>query len=518
MIPQNTPIPKLSVSPITSHVSTRFTEHFLVSLLWIFINSSSIFSNHFEIFLALQIKLSDVMQYFENFGEIECYYLRRDHYDSIIIQFKNVNVDLILRRRYHLIRKYIMTVELASEQITDLKNIITKKVLLIDLNNALLAKISDHLYIDDLCSVANTCTRFEKIAMEIFSSKFNKIKWCAGDTNAMNVFKQFGHLITSLDVDVTEPQNDLLEFIAETCNYNLLHLSLWMQYDDTIRLTERTKMKLKLLFSQLNRLDFYCQQLFDLETTMELFASCLELKSLTLNCMTETNYELNRIIVQFPKLEELMFHLNQSINDNGFEHLLAFNPNIKKLYLDECTNLSASAVEIIVRYLPNLEELSLGFLLQKVNTQELRLLGELKHLKSLNIILGPALPLINVIYESGIQIECLMLWYVAANDVLIERLSNMKSLKNLTISGNEHVINFIKDDHLELLAMNLPDLNVIRLGYSDQITIDGLKHFLLNAKNLTHLALTNIKNVTTANKCDLLNCVAQRPNLTIDIE
>lgn len=417
-----------------------------------------------------------------------------------------------------------MTVELASDQFLQTihtKNLFTKKVSFIDINNKILSKIFENLCVNDLCSIANTCTRFEKMAQQMFKAKFNKITWRAGDTNAMNVFNTFGRFITSLDVDVIGPnQNEFLEFIAETCDYNLSHLNLWMQNDRIIGLTEETTMKLKLLFSQLYRLDLYCHQLFNLRTTRDLFASCLELKSLAINCMSDTNFELNSINVKFPKLEELKFYINNAISDGGLELLLFFNPNIKKLYLDECRNLTARAIDVIVHRLPNLEVLSLGFLLQKVDVQELRPLGELKRLNSLNVILGPALGLINVIYESGTLIESLMLWYVRdMNDALVERVGNMETITSLIIYSNDHALNFaFSDSHLGFLALNLPALTEMRLGYSEYVTIDGLKNFLFYAKNLTILTLTCLKNVTAANKYDLLDYVGQRPNLTIDIE
>lgn len=466
-----------------------------------------------------------MVQYFQNCGEIECYDFQRGHYfDSIIIEYKNLeDIWPILTKRYHRIQKYIMTVELASEQLIESSLTRThrpfmKKEPLFELSDSLLVKIFDHLDVRDLCSVANTCIHFQKIAHQLFSAKFNKITWRAGDSVAMNVFNTFGRLITSLDVDVTEPQNHFLNYIAETCNYNLSHLSLWMQSYEFIQITKETTMKLKLLFSQLYRLDLYCHQLFNFETTRELFTSCLELKSLALNCMTDMNFEMNRMNIQFPKLEELKFYLNHAINDDGLEILLSHNANIKKLYLDECTKLSAKAIEVMVRRLPNLEELSLGLLLQKIKVQELRPIGELKRLQSINIILGPALPIVHVVCERQVQIESLMLWYVEVNDALIERLLYMKTLKNLTIYSNDHVMNFIRDEHLQLLAQKLPSLTVMRLGYANQITIDGLKNCLYYAKNLTLLALTGIKNVTINDKYNLLNCVSERPNLDIEIE
>lgn len=464
------------------------------------------------------------MQYFKNRAEIEWFNVRPDQYfDSIIIKCKNLDaIGSILSKRYHRIQNYIVTVELATDEqpfeSSILRNLLMKQTPFVELNSNLLTKIFTNLNINDLCAIANTCTRFEKIAQQIFANKFNKITWRAADMNAMNVFKTFGRLITSLDVDVIEPQNEFLDFITENCGYKLSHLNLWMQSDDHIPLTKGTLIKLKLLFTQLHRLDIYCNKLFDWDTTKDVFASCLELRSLAINCTTVMNFEMNRMNIQFSKLEELKFYLNHAIDDNGFDILLACNPNIKKLYLDECTNLTAKSIEIIGRRLPNLKELSLGYLLQKLSVEHLRPIGELKQLNTVNIILGPALPFLHVMCAMEMRIENLMLWYVDMYDAIIERILNMKSIRNLTIYSDERVTNYIKDCHLESLARNLPNLTVMRLGYSDQVTIDGLKTFLFYAKNVTLLALTNIRNVTPENEHILLNWASHRPYLTIDFQ
>lgn len=285
-------------------------------------------------------------------------------------------------------------------------------------------------------------------------------------------------------------------------------------------------MKLKLLFSRLHRLDLYGQTFFNLDTTRELLASCLSLNWLSLNCTNTSDFEWNKLSVNFPNLQELIFYVNLSINDDGFELLLSFNPNIKRLYLDECTNLTPKTFGIIVRYLPNLEEISLGYLLQKAGTAELWSLGELKRLKRLTVILGPALPLIHVMSEAVVPIENLMLWHANVTDALVEKLLNMKTIKNLAIHSNEHVTSYTTDVHLQLLGEHLPNLSEFRLTHSDRVTIDGhqplvtidgLKYLLLHAKKLTLLTLINMKNISIANKDDLLHCIDQRSNLTIEI-
>ncbi|XP_031629639.1 uncharacterized protein LOC116344917 [Contarinia nasturtii] len=275
-------------------------------------------------------------------------------------------------------------------------------------------------------------------------------------------------------------------------------------------------MKLKSMLSHLHSFNLVSEKGFNLETLKELLSSCINLTSLSINCIKYVDLNWNSLNVNIPNLVELKFHLNVSMNDDGLELLLKLNPNLKKLYLDECISLTPNAIQIIARCLPNLEELSLGYLLQKVGAVDLWCLSELKQSKSLTVILGPALSIIHVMSENGIPIENLILWYVDVPDALIDKILKLKQIKSLAVYNNGSVN--IKDAHLELLAKNLPSLTEFRLSHSNHVTLDALKNFVCCAKVLELLALNDIKNITTNNKDDLLYCVDQHSNLAIEID
>lgn len=447
------------------------------------------------------------MQYVKQFGNTELLDLRRGcNGDSIIVRFTDGNaVRSMLTKRFHRISNHILTVELVKEQTSEKLMHATN---LWELSDKHLFDIFNRLNACDLCSVAKTCTRFKQIAEKCFSSKFDKITWRTGNTRAKMVFDTFGQLIKSLDVDmnVNELANGTLQLIADKCNKaELRHLSLWMNGVHANAVDNQTQLKLKSIFSGLHRLDLYCHELFEMIVTKELLLSCFNLKTLSLNCTNMMSTGWNNLNFRFPNLREFIIYFNKAIDNNGLELFFTCNPTITKLYLDECINLTSNIINIIVRCLPKLEEITLGLILQNVSVPKLRQLGGLRHLKSVIVLLGPANPILTVIHETSLSIENLVLWYVDITDELIVRLLYVKSIKKLDIFGNVRLKDYVNDNHLKLLSKHLPELNHLRLVCFEHVTLHGLKEMLLNAKNLLHLSLTNIKQISIRDKDDLLN-------------
>lgn len=434
--------------------------------------------------------LSLIFQYFNRFGEIVHRDLGRGpHGDIGIVEFKYTeNAQAILMKKYHRIGKYILRIDGMAT------NNYGASQRFLGVNQTQWMQILDNLDIVDLCAVTETCQTLKRFAEQAFKAKFDKITWRANSPYSAKAFHLFGHLITHLDVDIVEPKN--LSKVIDICGTKLRHLSLWMAKCSS-PLNPIYEVKLKLIFAQLQCLEIYSQKFFDTFTAIELFKSCSALESLSINCTTDCDPVWNRINVHFARLTELKLHFNAAINDVGLECVLASNPGITNLYIDECTRLSSKAIHIIVRYLPGLEELTLG-LLQNSSPKELKHFGELKRLKAFRILLNPALPLLNVICETGMPIECLDLWHVDVTRAHIELISRIKSIKELTIYSYS-----VDDDHLKLLAINLPMLTELRLAHSKMVTIDGLKDLLFSANNLSYLHLTNVERLSQADECHL---------------
>lgn len=435
--------------------------------------------------------------------------LRQQNCDFVTVQFKDlINFETIMLKRYHRIQKYIVSVVILSEHSDTLSahnSFIVRHIL--SLKNMLWSKIIDYLSIEDLCSVAETCVQLKQLSELVFSSNFDKMTVRAHDYNALKAFSIFGHLITELNVDLIEPPNIFLNFIADMCGKKLLRLSLYMNAKNGSHLDNNTKKKLMQMFSKLQHLEIHCHGFFDLSTTMDLLLSCLALESLTLNCISTSNTIWNEINVRLPQLKELKFHINLAINDKGLENWLTNNSNIKSLYVDECTNLTSYALDIIVHRLPILEKLTLG-MLQNCHTENRMQLGKLK-IQSLGLLLGTALPTMNVIYEAGIPVESLELWYVHVNNAHIERLSSMKTIRELTIFSYT-----TKNSHLKMIADNLPQLTKLTLGHSLHVTVDGVEDMLLISKQLSSLHLFAMNNI---DRCRLRRFVTQHLGLPVSI-
>lgn len=431
----------------------------------------------------------------EYFGKNNKWDLHRGQFgDFCIVQFKcTEDAENILKKRYHRIQKYILSVQPYDLVMTAANRNATGGEQFPQLNQNVWHEIFSYLDVVDLCAVANTCVQFKKLGEHVFSSTFDKITWRAGNQTADDIFNTFGHLISSLDVDIVEPYNMHFDRIVSKCGKNLRSLSIWMNGEYCAPMNFNTLYGLKVLFSQLQQIHINCRRFFDYYTALELFASCAVVESLSINCTSPSDQICNNINVNFPQLKEIKLQLNAAINDTGLEMLLTCNPGVKKLYIDECSRLTVKAIEIIARCAPLLDEITLGTL-KNYCPSDLRPFGTLYCLKNLQILLDPALPLMNVIYDAGIQIERLELWYVNMTEVLIEQLTSMKSIKELTICSCN-----VTDTHLKMIAENLPFLCELRLAHSLDVTIDGLANMLCSANNLTVLQLTNVKHIDEAN-------------------
>lgn len=458
--------------------------------------------------------LSSIVEYFDKCcGKPNKWDLQRGHSgDFCIVQFNSIeDAESVLKKRYHRIQKYILSVEQYDTSTTVNQNAAGQPFL--RLNQYQWYKVFNYLDSISLCAVANTCTQFKKLGEQVFSSKFDKISWRAGDQNADDIFTTFGHLIStmSLDVDMVEPIDLHLDRIVSKCSKNLRNLSIWMNGEYDKPLNFNTLFGLKTLFSQLQQLEINCRKFFDDHTAMQLLTCCSMLESLSINCTSSSDIVCNSISINFPQLREIKLQLNATINDYGLELLLTCNPALKKLYIDECPRLTAKSIEIIARCVPWLEELTLGPL-QNYCLADLRNFGTLYCLKSLQILLNPALPLMNVIYDAGIPIERLELWYVNVTGALIKQLTCMKSIKELTIFSYS-----VTNNHLKMIAENLPLLCELRLAHSEHVTIDGLANMLGSARNLTVLQLTNMKNINEANEQHLQTFMKQtKPSIELN--
>lgn len=431
--------------------------------------------------------LYSVVEYFNKFGGTHNKWDRRrgQFGDFYVVQFACIDdAETILRKRYHRIKNYVFTVEQFDEPA--IGNAAAGEPFL-RVNQKHWDQILNYLDVLDLCAVANTCTLLKKMAEQVFSSKFDHITWRAGNQSANDIFDTFGHLISSLDVDIVDPCADFDRIVGKCMN--LRNLSVWMNGDRFAPLNDGTRVGLQVLFSQLHQLSVNCRQFFDCKTAIQLFIHCSSLESFAINCASSFDSVCNKINVCFGQLKEIKLQLNATINDHGLETLLNCNRGVKTLYIDECPRLTSKSIEIIACCVPWLEQLTLGPL-KNFGQADLCHLGTLRYLKSVEILLDPAVPLMNVIYSAGIPIERLALWYVNVTGTLVEQLTRMKSIRSLTICSYT-----VTNNHLKLIADKLPLLTELRLAGSKYVTIEGLTNMLYSTQKLIMLQLNNVTHV-----------------------
>lgn len=222
------------------------------------------------------------------------------------------------------------------------------------LNDDCLLEICQHLELSDLCTFADVCRRFQFIAKNHFGSvksatlqQVKMIVWVKlSNRTKCSLLRNFGPSINSLKIRGTK-KNDLLwiEMITEYCSGTLNALTL-----DGFR--------------------------FD-EEIVKNIARFVSLKKLRIRCCYGRG--LNGLIQTFPELEEFADDsLNLLWRKNG--EFLMKNPQLKRI----CdTVYDRSRMALIAKYLPAIENLTIGlFTGRKFITQ----ISSLKKLKDLKIL------------------------------------------------------------------------------------------------------------------------------------
>ncbi|XP_055296723.1 uncharacterized protein LOC129565649 [Sitodiplosis mosellana] len=200
------------------------------------------------------MKLSSVVQYYENFGKIIYGQLFPGQtFGHGVVQFESEdNARKALKNRYHSIGKYIVNVKPADDQ--PIGNNTTKEAThMLDLDDDCLLKIFDDFDLIEWCDVANTCKRFQKIAENTFISEFDsETHVIEGEIkdDTEKLYKTFGALMTNVRIGFNEnkSQADVFKFIVKYCGDKLLYLRpVNLKWTSSLRLDNDTKTKLKSL-------------------------------------------------------------------------------------------------------------------------------------------------------------------------------------------------------------------------------------------------------------------------------
>lgn len=371
---------------------------------------------------------------------------------------------------------------------------------------------------------ADVCVRFQQHAIDAFKLKYkhavrigygSEFKGQPDKFEAM--LRNFGPLIHSLDVDhsifKTTDAADVLKMISKYTSA-LKELQLY-----NFEIAEHVN-DVHPLFAKLETLSLsYCTFTNGAE---KLLAPCAELKCLRIGRVAWDNCCIDQT---FPKLEEVRLAECSTIDNDEFKKFITSNPTIKKLSIDDNSELkSGGIIHLIGQHLKNLVELEIDQesfertgQFQKC-TLSLSRLCSLKKL-TLNYNGNAVAPLMKKLAEKAVPLEYLTLKKGSIDSSAIKSMSELIKLNEIEMEN----IKNLTDDHVVMLAKELPQLHALRLEGStaEDITIIGLRNMLDHAKTLSHLVLECASNIqiTMNDYQSMLKSVQIRPKkIKLEIE
>ncbi len=277
---------------------------------------------------------------------------------------------------------------------TRLSNTATSTYLLQHLNNDCLYEIFSLKSLDpvDLCSLAETCRRFQQISQRIFPKELNIYifddRVCFESGNLMGNFqpwcsverilKHFGPILEGISFSMlsgSRPMmrsNVMLNFVATYCVGTLKRLTL-----DDMNISEMLAVKLQSIFKRLELLDI---QYGSVDSGI-VFTGCDSLIDLRV-----CNVKNSKMILEntFPRLQRLSYsEYLLEINEHFYNFILRHNALIK---LHVNTTTDERFLHALIDHCKGLTKLAIGKVgIRKLDASSLQSLQELESLESLSI-------------------------------------------------------------------------------------------------------------------------------------
>lgn len=205
--------------------------------------------------------------------------------------------------------------------------------------------------------------------------------------------------------------------------------------------------------------------------------------------------DLRCIMKKFPKLIDVYFKNIDNLSDTAFSAFITLNPQIEKLEILYCRNLSFSAIDSISDHLPNLMELTVDCSIKSFTMHEYNEMvmhwSQLQKLKHLTICVPfeykyPADILINMLVTNVPTI--MGLHFVGLHfdfEKSVPKLLQLLHLKALTLLCHSFLIPVNK---IVELVKGLPALEEIILNYYT-ISVSEIMNILEYSKDLTKLII-----------------------------
>lgn len=252
------------------------------------------------------------------------------------------------------------------------------------------------LTVDDLCSIAETCTLFQQITRRVFPKDldikinssweweyvFSSRRYEEQDiVDAERILKNFGSILTEIVIHgvgkwLGGTSYDLVvQLVAEYCVDSLDSLKIWDENSKIdVKLSVDTTVKLKPILKRLQILHLSYVDIVEDET---LFADCDSLVELSVACVDGMRPLLGNT---FPKLERFTCidnYLDEVDEVDQVAHFISRHPKLTTLHLDG----ACCILQTIGSSCKELEELSIEYRCYSCSLQPLPTLKSLKILE-----------------------------------------------------------------------------------------------------------------------------------------
>lgn len=466
-------------------------------------------SENFSIYFLFQhaLNLKKIQAYFECIGEISLISLHPNptHTYGFVHFREPAHAAEVLSRSHHKIAGVYVRVKEAERQLRPkmsyapvdraIDTQTTRAVPVPELNDDCLREIFDYLNVLDLASVAEVCPRFEALARARFSIKhktfdfheFSKVRRTELRIHQLESFLQhFGPLIVNLRVSYIEIQtisnNSVLEMILKYCSGGLDTLNL-----ENFELKGQFLKKMRPLFVRLQKL-----HLRGCEFTtpfIRILGHCTALKKLKFSDYSECS-DCRLFTFNLPKLETISFKNFDGFSLNQLVKFIERNPQLKKVSIVHCETIGSGILPVIVRGIPLVEKISFKECMYdsgpafRKNVMHLKQLSSLKKLK-IDCSDNPVYSVFNEMATANVPLEYLEMSHCFANRQLVNSISNMKTLKTLSLFQIDTMV----ASHLQEMCENLPELTRLVVDKCADFSTDALLKLVRKAKKLQEVNL-----------------------------
>lgn len=362
-----------------------------------------------------------------------------------------------------------------------------------------LQKVFSYLNVDDLCSVAKVCHRFQFNAQEQFSRQHVEVQWDESGNRSppslrrfSEILRTFGANIGSLEIVSPRNQERVMALALRYCGPSLHRLYLGdMEIESNLLIQN-----LRPLCSHLRYLKINACKL----PLLRLMSFCLELKELRLSEVNVLDADIVGTAFQqnYPKLETAAFDSVKNLTETHYVEFLKMNRQLKSA---EVPLIDASILRAIAEC-DLLEELELHFESEDtedesegidLDSDDISIKS--KALKRLSLDGDHAphnLRTTRAILKAvaSAQLEDLGFCCVPLTEnFVIETICNIETLKQLVLEGTA-----IHYDQLLRVCNSLPHLEklCIRLCHETFESDDQLVSIIESAKNLRRLEICEL--------------------------